>query len=333
MPRYNLCADIVPVRPKSGVGCAHGKAILVGEHAVLRGQPAIAVPRAQIGVLVRVERHATPPSAPSSVRYVDTGTGEGARMGAGAFEQLRLGVICKELAIPERGLRIAIGNGIPCGPRLGSSAAVAAALVQALADSHGRLLGHEEQLRLISIVEASAHGRASGVDAEAVSTASDRVLWFGHGRARALAVAPGCGAVLVVADSGQSSSTADTVRAVAALADQHPTSTQHTMDKIGAIVRRCADLLAVNDIAGLGLGLSENHSLPCNPNPSTPAVDHMVAAAMTAGAAGAKMSGGGGCIVAVCASERVAKNVRRSLLSTGASQCWTQPIHPVGVGS
>ncbi len=319
----------------TGIGHAHGKAILVGEHAVLHGQPAIAVPLAQIAVRVRVEMQSTPPAEPSSVRYRDSGTGETTRVDSEALQQMRIGTICRKLYVPERGLHITIDNGIPHGRGLGSSAAVASALVRALADARDIRLDHDEQLRLVSIAESSAHGNASGVDANAVSTVGERVLWFESGQAKALPVAPDSGAVLVVADSGQPSSTAATVRAVAALAEQRPGSTRHTMDQIGVIVRHCKELLAVGDVVGLGNALSKNHALLCGLNLSTPTIDRLITEAISTGATGAKVSGGGGggCIVAVCASDRIANGVRQALLSSGASQCWTRPLRSVGVVS
>lgn len=327
--------SVTNARSATGIGHAHGKVILAGEHAVLHGQPAIAVPLAQIAAQVRVEMHSTPLAKPSSVRYVDSVTGESTQVSSESLQQLRIETLCRRLDIPERGLHITIDNGIPYGRGLGSSAAVASALVRALADSRGLRLDHEEQLRLVSIVEASAHGKASGVDAHAVSAVGERVLWFEHGKAEALSVAPASGAVLVVADSGQPSSTAATVRAVAALAERHPESTQRTMDRIGVIVRHSAEFLADGDMVGLGNALSENHSLLCELDLSTSTVDRLVTKATTAGATGAKVSGGGrgGCIVAVCACDRVARGVRQALLASGASQCWTRPLHPAGVAA
>ena len=50
-----MSAEKVTMSEKTATGIAHSKLILIGEHAVVHGQPAIAIPFPLIGVETQVE--------------------------------------------------------------------------------------------------------------------------------------------------------------------------------------------------------------------------------------------------------------------------------------
>ena len=92
-------------------------------------------------------------------------------------------------------------------------------------------------------------------------------------------------------------------------------------------VRRAADLLRNGDPAAIGpLLTASHHSLRDQFGMSWPQADAAVAAAVEAGAAGARMTGGGfgGCVVALAPAER-ATHIRAAVTDRFAQKRWPVP--------
>jgi galactokinase len=92
-------------------------------------------------------------------------------------------------------------------------------------------------------------------------------------------------------------------------------------------VLRAADLLRAGDLAAIGPLLTESHrSLRDRFEVSWPQADEAVAAALEAGAAGARMTGGGfgGCVVALAPAER-ATQVRAAVTGRFTRHHWPAP--------
>ncbi len=119
-----------------GAGRAAGKVILFGEHAVVYGRPALAVPVTQVAAEATVEPAA--PGAGLTVCAADLGE-EIAVRAAPADHPLAAAV---RLALAHLGMaalapdwRITVRSTIPIASGLGSGAAVSAAIVRAVADA------------------------------------------------------------------------------------------------------------------------------------------------------------------------------------------------------
>src|SRR5262245_39082732 len=114
---------------------ATAKAILLGEHAVVHGVPALAVPvTSRTTAVDLVETDATREIEVDDARGVDT------RMAA----QLAR-IALDQTPTPARGARLEIRSTIPLGAGLGSSAALAVALIRACGG--GGALAPEEVAR------------------------------------------------------------------------------------------------------------------------------------------------------------------------------------------
>jgi mevalonate kinase len=271
-----------PAAPIRGLRAASasavGKAILLGEHAVVHGRPALAV-----GLTRRVAVRVSPSDGslrelPATDPRVRTAVDTAAR----AFD------------IPsEVGFRVELGGDLPIAVGLGSSAALSVALVRALAASAGVLLTAARLDEVAYDLECIFHGTPSGVDTAAAALGS--ALWFEVGPPRrAEAIVLERSLTFVVASTGQKHETARTVGSLRERAAAHPQVYVPVFDAIGALVASARRALERGEWPLLGRLMTMNHELLRALGVSTPALDDLVACALAAGAFGAKLTGGGG---------------------------------------
>ena len=268
---------------------APGKVILVGEHAVVYGRPAIAVP-----VRERVAR-ATIHAAGTGcvIAALDLGrefrlldAGEAEALAAVARATLaRLGLP------PDPAWRIELTSAIPIAGGMGSGAALSAALVAALYATAGATPDPAVVSELVYAGEVFYHGTPSGIDNTVV--AYDRPVWFVRGRPPEV-FTPGAPFLLAIADSGVPSSTRAMVAGVRQRRDADPARYDAWFDEIAELVLAARTAIETGAPARLGPLFDRNQTLLAQIDVSTPLLDRLVQAARRTGAAGAKLSGGGG---------------------------------------
>ncbi|MCP2279304.1 mevalonate kinase [Nocardia amikacinitolerans] len=305
-----------------GAGRAHGKAILLGEHTVVHGTPALAFPLPTLSARA-VARLGRPEDEGDSlaVQHFRFVAGDTVTASSGAHvaveEALRRWGLAGEV------VEVVLDCEIPPARGLGSSAACAAAAVRAVADLYGRTIGSDALYELVQCGEQFAHGRASGVDASAaVATGPIR---FQAGTARELAV--GLDATLVVADTGTAGATQHAVAAVRRKLDADRRAADRLLERAANLVESAAADLAAGSVESLGETLLEFQSLLAELGVSTPEIDTLVTAASGAGAYGAKLTGGGlgGCVLALTETGDGAASVRAALHRAGAVRTWIVP--------
>ena len=296
--------------------CAPAKVILLGEHAVVYGRPAIAVPVTEVQACVEVE----PTSGPGvTVCAMELGCSWDLSS-APEREPLCLTVrnTLALLGVEERELhlRLTIRSSIPVASGLGSGAAVATALVRALSAHLGHDLEAEAVSSLVYETEKIFHGTPSGIDNTVV--AYEQPVYFCRGEPiRRMGV--GRPFWLAIADSGLPSLTVETVGDVRAAWLRDRAGLEALFDAIGAIVDRAHGAVERGDVSALGSLMNENQRVLRRLDVSSPEIEALVGAALGAGAGGAKLSGGGrgGNVIAVVEPER-ADGVRQALLAAGA---------------
>ncbi|WP_427870826.1 mevalonate kinase [Leucobacter luti] len=304
-----------------GLGSAHAKVILFGEHAVMFGAPAIALPLPQLET--HAELRATPgePSRIESALYA----GEA----AGAPEALRPVTAALENSLLVAGLYprsfdLRIRSSIPHSRGLGSSAAVAAAIARAAAAA-GNV--HLKPGLLFSVVQQSeqiAHGRPSGVDARAVAATGPIRFQDGVGDRMSI----GRRFHFVIADSGLPASTAQAVGLVAARRRQEGERIESLLFHLGDLAEGAATELASGDQDALGERMSEAHTALARIGVSTACIDALATTALGAGALGAKLTGGGlgGCLLVLARDPESATRIARKLRAAGAVRTWQATV-------
>ncbi len=140
---------------------APGKVILMGEHAVVYGKPAL---------ISAVDMRLTATVSESDKLEIIAEEGE-------AYIKHILGVVCSHFNIGQiPSLKIEIHSDIPIGYHLGSSAAVAVALVGALSYYIKRIWNPTLINQLAYESEKFVHNNASGVDPAAIVSGS--LIWY-----------------------------------------------------------------------------------------------------------------------------------------------------------
>lgn len=269
---------------------APGKVILFGEHAVVYGRPAIAVPVSQVQAEVTVEpgprRQGVLVHAHDlgETFYLDEVPDDHPirRTVVNTLHHLGVG------APPD--MTISIRSTIPIARGLGSGAAVATALVRALVGHFDKYLSAQEISDLVYQTEILHHGTPSGID--------NTVVAFGkpvyYVRAQKMDVfwvrRPFS---LVIGDTGISSSTREVVADVRRAWEENTEQYDYWFDEVGRIAREARWAIERGRLNELGLLLDENHRLLQQIGVSCEALDNLVQAARQGGALGAKLCGAG----------------------------------------
>lgn len=307
---------------KVAVGRAHSKLILIGEHSVVYGQPAIAFPFKQIEVKVTVKSiggntiHIESPFYQGPIEQIPEkmeGIGDCVIQTLKVLEQRSLG------------LKIQIASSIPIGRGLGSSAAIAIALVRGLFAFFNQKLQHSQLMALVERAEKFAHGTPSGIDMMAAS--SSNPIWF-QKQQEVESVKIGAPFHLVVADSGRVGDTYSAVKSIRDKYEMKPEKIEESITLLGKWTEEVRLGLAVGDYQKVGEKLNLAHHHLALLGVSDEGLDYLVDTARAAGAIGAKLTGGGrgGCILALVENETIGKKVEEALIEAGAARTWQYTI-------
>lgn len=301
---------------------APGKIILFGEHAVVYGRPAIAAPVSQLRAKATVTHSSSnncyivAPDLGRHDRLQDLPADDALALAA------RLVLEAAQLwQIPD--VTIHVRSQIPIASGMGSGAAIAAAIIRALAQRLNRpdLQSNEAVSALTYEVEKIHHGTPSGIDNTVV--AYEQPIWFVRQSPRNQIEPFSVAAPLrfVVADTGVRSSTRMVVEDVRRQYSQQPAAFTRIFDECGRIANVARQAIKWGDVPRVGQLMTENHAWLQQMTVSSPELDTLVAAALQAGAVGAKLSGAGrgGNMIALVADEGGETAVCTALQQAGAT--------------
>ena len=289
---------------KIGVGQAHSKIILIGEHAVVYGYPAISLPLLEVEVTCKV----VPAESPWRLYEEDT-------LSMAVYASL------EHLNIKDACIRCEIDSAIPEKRGMGSSAAISIAAIRAVFDYYQEELPHDVLEVLVNRAEMIAHMNPSGLDAK--TCLSDQPIRFIK-NVGFTELEMDLSAYLVIADTGVYGHTREAIQVVQSKGkDALP-----FLHALGELTQQAEDAIRQKDAEELGQILSQAHLHLKEIGVSSPEADSLVETALSHGALGAKMSGGGlgGCIIALAASLPHAQELAERLEEKGAVQTWIESL-------
>jgi mevalonate kinase len=298
---------------------APGKVILFGEHAVVYGRPAIAVPVSQVRAKAIVM--AEPKSPPGQVRFIAPDIGLEAALDSLPEDHplaftIRKAVSTLQLVyIPACSIRIT--STIPIAGGMGSGAAVSVAVLRAFSAAVGHPLTDQQISNLVYETERIYHGTPSGIDNTVITYAQP--VYFVRGKSvEILSVKNPF--TLVIADTGLKSPTSLAVSDVRQAWQQDPQQFNQLFDSAGEIAEAGRTAIETGRVEDIGALMDENHAVLQKMGVSCPELDILVEAARTAGAIGAKLSGAGrgGSMIALVAPA-ASSDVATALQAAGAA--------------
>jgi mevalonate kinase len=306
---------------------APGKVILFGEHAVVYGKPAIAIPIIQVKAKATIT--ANPRGAPGEVRIqapdikLDLQLAELKRTHPLAAAIQEVVSTLRVSHIPACTLRIT--STIPIAAGLGSGAAVSVAIIRVLSSFLGKPLPDKRVSELAYEVEKLYHGTPSGID-NSVITYAKPVYYIKDQPIKTLTVRRPL--TLVIGDTGIQSSTKESVSEVRKAWKAHKERYESYFDSIEAITISARQFIEMGAIEQLGPLMDANHGILRKIGVSSPELDTLIEAAHTAGAWGAKLCGGGcgGNMIALVTSSKAAA-VAKALEAAGAVGTIITEVH------
>jgi mevalonate kinase len=301
-----------------GQGRGQGKVILLGEHAVVHGVPALAA-ALELGATAtaRAARAHRLRVAPWGVDVGPKDDVPLARAFAAALEA-RGGTRAE--------VEVEAHVALPGGAGLGSSAALGVAVIRAIDALEQVARSDDDTQRLALAWERVFHGNPSGIDT-AMAIAGGVAIYRRHpgeGQRTLEPVKPRAPITLVVAHSGEGASTRAMVESVARQKERDGAKFTKTLAAIEALVNNARAALEAGDLRALGQLFDMNQSLLAAWMVSTGTLEEMCAAARRAGALGAKLTGGGGggCMIALAPSAEAAEPIRAALIEHGKKEAW-----------
>ena len=287
-----------------GVGQAHSKIILIGEHAVVYGYPAISLPLLEVEVTCRV----VPATTPWRLFEEDT-------LSMAVYASLEY------LNITDAYIRCQIDSAIPEKRGMGSSAAISIAAIRAVFDYYQAELPRDVLEILVNRAEMIAHMNPSGLDAK--TCLSDQPIRFIK-NVGFEELAMDLSAYLVIADTGVYGHTREAIQVV----ESKGKEALPFLYALEELTQQAEEAIKARDAVMLGEILTKAHGNLKEIGVSSLEADALVETALQHGALGAKMSGGGlgGCIIALVADYHQAQDLAERLEEKGAVQTWIESL-------
>lgn len=303
-----------------GCATAPAKTILLGEHFVVYGEPAIVT---AIDRKAKVTAQESPGTSIHITSDLGCGTFEGAdfktsdscRKVRRILEPIRISTqsVLDYLKL-KRGLDVNVESVIPVGVGLGSSSAISVATVAAVGRLFDGRLSTSDIFSLALDAEKFVHGNPSGIDQQV--SAFGGILLYRKGGTSTRLQCP-VELPLVIGNTGESRTTGRLVESVRQRHERLPNIMNQLIKVAGGLVEEGAAALKKGDLQRFAELMDINHGLLVSAGVSTEALDRLAHAAKAAGALGAKLTGagGGGCIVAMSEpgeQSKVAEGIKRA---------------------
>lgn len=285
---------------KAKLEAGYGKVIMFGEHAVVYGSHAIAAP-----IPIAIEAKVESASNIDGVHLLIPRWG--------IEEKLRkkdkhkysiykaLDMILEKLGLDNEDMRLEIFPHIPIAMGLGSSAALAVAIIRALSKNFNLGLSDKEVNDLAFESEILIHGNTSGLD-NTLATFGELILYKKGDPVSIESIKTSQAIPLVIGLTGIESLTASMVSKVQKTWKKNKARYEGLFKEIDQIALEAVSAIKENDLKGLGELMNINQGYLNALQVSGKEIDELNDIARNNGALGAKLTGagGGGAMIALC---------------------------------
>ena len=275
---------------------ACGKVILLGEHAVVYGRPAIALP-----ISLAVE--ASVQAGGSGVHMVIPRWGLEQKIELHTSKGVSgiMTTVLQALDLEDRSMTIEVIPHVPRAMGLGGSSAMAVAVIRALDKTFALRLSDGRVNELAFECEKAAHGTPSGID-NTVATYGTPLVFENNDEPLFKELTIPEPVSLVVGITGKESLTANMVAKVRNLWNGNQLRYDAIFDQMAQLTIAGADALASAHFEELGQLMNLCQGYLNALQLSTPELEELIHIARANGALGAKLTGGGGggSMIALC---------------------------------
>lgn len=268
---------------------ASGKVILLGEHFVVGGIPAISFPLNDIWCEVKL----TPVDHPHYEAHLPGNEDREvisnlmSRAAYAAIDAMRMDPAGQPFKIESR-------SNFPISRGLGSSAAFAVALARAVDQFRQGIINEkadwDELVKATTAVERIFHGTPSGVDAATIL--SGRPIRFENGAV--VREVQNNAVDLVVVDSGNRENCKELIKQVGEFRARNADQWQRMSAGVRALVDECEKALATGDAARVAKTVREGQAVLAELGLSNSTIETIINDAIRSGALAGKISGAGG---------------------------------------
>jgi mevalonate kinase len=296
---------------------SHGKVIWMGEHAVVYGHQAIALPLFQVGCDVDLTK--------SEKTYIKSSFYEG------YVEDMDERFLSIQSLIQRLNqyfhinVHMNITLRIPLSAGLGASASIASAIIQAYYQLCQETLSQEKHVEWIQQSEMIAHGNASGIDAHAMTLKNAFIFKKNE---PIMPLKTSLDAYIFIVYTDIEGHTKEAVMKVKdrLLLDAFDTETK--LNTLGQLTKDMVQYMKEKAHTHIGRIMTEAHHLLHQLGVSHPTLDQLCALTLRHGALGAKLTGGGlgGCMMAYFLDEASLNQAIEKVKETGFHTYFIQKV-------
>lgn len=308
---------------------APGKIILVGEHAVVYGARAIALPiktGLRVAVLMQEDQNEQGPF----IRGVgQMFLGEASRSPSGPGPQIlksALNYLAEAFGAEVTNLAIVVDGNLPPGRGLGSSAALSVALIRGIHRYFSRPLTEDILNQHALALETIFHGSPSGLDHTVII--GERVIGFKKESdgAKVWPIRPKSTMRFVISAVGPHDGTKNAVRELRERKKRHEEAYARIFSGLDAIALEMEIAIERGEHASVGELMNMAQGYLNALSLSTPAIEKLCAIARESGALGAKLTGAGGGGAVIALSDGNEEDIMKAFKAAGYQSFVTEVL-------